>query len=130
MRGLHLISFNIDLAFISKRKLFFIFSTFLVLLSIGMFFINGLNYGIDFKGGIMMEIRTQKPADIGSMRKVLGNLGLGEISLQEFGQPTDILIRIQRQDGGEKAQQVAIEKVKTVYKEKKSKPKLNNYDDY
>jgi len=114
MRGLHLIPTNIDLDFISKRKLFFIFSALLVAFSIGMFLTKGLSYGIDFKGGIMIEIRTEKPADIGDMRKTLGALDLGEVALQTFGEPTDVLIRIQRQKGDEKAQQEAVEKVKSV----------------
>jgi len=118
MRGLHLVPANIDLSFISKKTLFFAFSTILILGSIIMFLANGLNYGIDFKGGIMIEVRTEKAADIGAMRKNLGSLGLGEVALQEFGQPTDVLIRIQRQDGGEKAQQEAVSKVKSALGEK------------
>jgi preprotein translocase subunit SecF len=114
MRGLHLIPGNINLAFIPKRTLFFVFSMFLILGSVGILLSKGLNFGIDFKGGIMIEVRTEQAADIGAMRKTLGSLGLGEVSLQEFGQPTDVLIRIQRQDGGEKAQQLAIEKAKSV----------------
>jgi preprotein translocase subunit SecF len=90
------------------------FSALLVLASIFMFLGKGLNYGIDFKGGIMLEVRTEKASDIAEMRSILGNLGLGEVSLQEFGQPTDILIRIQRQDGDEKAQQEAINKIKAI----------------
>ena len=114
MRGLHLIPANINLAFISKRKLFFVFSALLVAFSIGMFLTKGLSYGIDFKGGIMIEIRTEKAVDIGDMRKTLGSLDLGEVALQTFGQPTDVLIRIQRQEGDEKAQQEAVQKVKAV----------------
>jgi preprotein translocase subunit SecF len=114
MSALNLIPAKINLAFIPKRKIFMAFSALLVLASIFMFLGKGLNYGIDFKGGIMLEVRTEKAADIAEMRSKLGNLGLGEVSLQEFGQPTDILIRIQRQDGDEKAQQVAINKIKAT----------------
>jgi preprotein translocase subunit SecF len=114
MPTLNLIPANINLAFIPKRKIFMAFSALLVLASVFMFLVKGLNYGIDFKGGIMLEVRTEKAADIAEMRSKLGNLGLGEVSLQEFGQPTDILIRIQRQDGDEKAQQVAINKIKAT----------------
>jgi preprotein translocase subunit SecF len=114
MSALNLIPANINLAFIPKRKIFMAFSALLVLASIFMFLGKGLNYGIDFKGGIMLEVRTEKAADIAEMRSILGSLGLGEVSLQEFGQPTDILIRIQRQDGDEKAQQEAINKIKAI----------------
>jgi preprotein translocase subunit SecF len=114
MSALNLIPANINLAFIPKRKIFMAFSALLVLASIFMFLGKGLNYGIDFKGGIMLEVRTEKTADIAEMRSILGSLSLGEVSLQEFGQPTDILIRIQRQDGDEKAQQEAINKIKAI----------------
>ena len=114
MPALNLIPANINLAFIPKRKIFMAFSALLVLVSIFMFLGKGLNYGIDFKGGIMLEVRTEKAADIAEMRSILGSLGLGEVSLQEFGQPTDVLIRIQRQDGDEKAQQEAINKIKAI----------------
>jgi len=114
MPALNLIPANINLAFIPKRKIFMVFSALLVLASIFMFLGKGLNYGIDFKGGIMLEVRTEKASDIAEMRSILGSLSLGEVSLQEFGQPTDILIRIQRQDGDEKAQQEAINKIKAI----------------
>ena len=91
---------------------FFGFSLLLILASIVIFIARDLNYGIDFQGGILVEVRVDRAGKLGEMRQRLTNLGLGEVSLQEFGAPTDILIRIQKQAGGEKAQQAAIDKVK------------------
>jgi preprotein translocase subunit SecF len=118
MRHLHLIPAGTKLDFISKKIAFFAFSICLLIASISIFGVNGLNYGIDFKGGIMMEVRSNTgPADISALRSQLSDLGLGEISIQEFGEPEEVLIRIQRQDGDEKAQQAAVQAVKSQLKE-------------
>ncbi|RMD61852.1 MAG: protein translocase subunit SecF, partial [Alphaproteobacteria bacterium] len=68
--------------------------------------------GVDFRGGIMIEVQTREPADLAQLRRLLGNLGLGEVTLQEFGSDTDILINVQRQAGDETAQVKAIETIK------------------
>ncbi len=70
----------------------------MVIASLGLFFTQGLNFGIDFKGGTLIEIGTNGPADIAGLRNVIGNLDLGEVQIQEFGSPEDVLIRV-----GEKA---------------------------
>ncbi len=108
MKALHIVPHDVDLTFISKRLIFFAVSGFLILASIGLVMTKGLNFGIDFKGGILVEVRTEGPADIGAMRDQLSTLGLGEVSLQEFGLPTDVLIRIQRQEGDGDAQNRAV----------------------
>jgi preprotein translocase subunit SecF len=112
MKPLNLIPGKPNLDFAGKRIIFFGFSILLIITSIVLFIARDLNYGIDFQGGILVEVRVDEGGKIGEMRKQLSNLGLGEVALQEFGAPTDILIRIQKQDGGEKAQQAAIDKVK------------------
>ncbi|HEY9079860.1 protein translocase subunit SecF [Magnetovibrio sp.] len=103
-----------NFGFVSKRMIFFAFSALLVAASIGLFFTKGLSYGIDFTGGIMIEVRTPAPNQIGEMRSKLNQLDLGSIELQEFGAPDDILIRIPAQEGGEKANQAAVNAVKVA----------------
>ena len=115
MKPLNLIPADTNIQFMSKRVIFFVISAFLVLASIGVVASKGLNFGIDFKGGILIEVRTEGPADVSAMRGQLGALGLGDISLQEFGAPTDVLIRIQRQEGDDDAQQKAVEAVKAEF---------------
>jgi preprotein translocase subunit SecF len=83
-----------------------------IILSLVLFFTLGLNYGVDFKGGSMIEVQsTAGPADLSSLRDKLGRLGLGEVQIQTFGAPTDVLIRVEQQPGGEGAQQAALKKV-------------------
>ena len=100
--------------FLRWRLALFAISAALILASIGFYFAKGLNYGIDFEGGVLVEVRTPAPADLSAMRATLGDLGLGEVALQEFGTPTDVLIRVQKQDGGEAAQQRAVEAVRNA----------------
>jgi preprotein translocase subunit SecF len=73
----------------------------------------GLNLGIDFIGGTLIEIQAKSgPADLGAMRTKLNQLELGDVQLQQFGSPSDVVIRIPTQEGGEEAQQQALTKVR------------------
>ena len=114
LRGIRLVPANTSIKFVRWRKVFFLFSAMLVSASLALFAVKGLNYGIDFKGGILLDVRTDGAADLASMRSALSGLGLGEVALQEFGAPNDVLIRLQKQVGGEEAQQAAVTKVKEV----------------
>jgi SecD/SecF fusion protein len=80
--------------------------------SVILFFVPGLNYGIDFAGGIQLELKTNGPADFGKLRSDLDKLGFGAVHLQEFGATDQVLVRMDRQPGGDEAQQAAIAKVK------------------
>lgn len=112
MKLLKLVPDSTNIQFIRRRFVAFAFSSLLILGSVGLYFGQGLNLGIDFLGGILIEARTDGPADIAAFRNDLGGLGLGEVSIQEFGSTNDVLIRIQRQDGDGNAQQAAIEAAK------------------
>ena len=98
MWTLKLVPAETKVDFIRLHIASFIVSISLVIASLGLFFTQGLNFGIDFKGGTLIEIGTNGPADIAGLRDVIGNLDLGEVQIQEFGSPEDVLIRV-----GEKA---------------------------
>lgn len=100
---------NTAFDFLQQIRVAAAFSVILLLASIGLFFGKGLNLGIDFRGGILIEAQSQTSAEITEIRSGLSRLDLGDISLQSFGSERDILIRVQRQEGDETAQIAAIQ---------------------
>jgi preprotein translocase SecF subunit len=118
MWRLRLIPDKTDIPFLRWRKGLFAFSIALAIISVVLLFAKGLNFGIDFEGGILIEVGTERPADIADMRVTLGDLGLGEVNLQEFGSVTEVLIRIERQPGDSEAQQVAVTVVREALEKK------------
>jgi preprotein translocase SecF subunit len=86
-------------------------SAVLSIASVVLFFTPGLNYGLDFRGGIVMEVRTTEPANFGALREGVEGLGLGSVALQQFGSPTEVLIRLEQQPD-EQGQQRAVAAVR------------------
>jgi len=96
----HLIRHRTSFDFLGKRKIALILSTAINVLSLVGVFVLGLNFGIDFEGGIAIQVRAkQGDIHLEQLRSTVGNLGLGEVSLQEFGDSRSALIRVQRQEG-------------------------------
>lgn len=85
--------------FMSKRKLAVTFSALLILISIGSLATRGLNFGLDFTGGTLIELGYSHPADLTVIRSTLEQSGFPEAVAQHFGTAKDILIRIAPQEG-------------------------------
>ena len=99
--------FNFD--FIGKRRIAGIVSLVIIIASLGSLAVQKLNFGIDFAGGILLEVRADQQVDVSAIRSEIGALGLGDISITTFGDTgRDLSIRIQRQEGGEAAQVAAL----------------------
>ena len=101
--------------FIQFRRISFPVSAALSIMAIVLYFTHGLNFGIDSRGGTLVEVQSKAgAADLAGMRQKIGTLGLTEFQLQQFGDERGVLIRIAQQPGGEGAQQEAVQKVRGV----------------
>ena len=115
LKPIHLIPENTSINFLSLKSIFLSVSLIVVLISIISSWIIGLNFGIDFRGGVLLELRSKNGfANISELRSKLSEFDLGEVSIQEFGKPTDVLVRIQKQDGDEKSQDAKFNQVKEM----------------
>jgi len=112
----HLVPADTRIDFMRFHKPAFILSVIMVIGSIVLIFTKGLNYGIDFAGGVLMEVQSKQEqvVDLGQLRGTLDGLEIGEITLQTFGTPNTVLIRIPQQAGGDEATQAAVAKLKTT----------------
>jgi preprotein translocase subunit SecF len=115
VRLLRIVPDDTKFDFVQFRRITFPVSAVMSIAAMLLFFFVGLNYGIDFVGGTLLEVQSKAgPADLARMRSTLNALELGEVQLQQFGTPNDVLIRIQQQPGGEEAQQQAVQKVRNA----------------
>ena len=95
---LKLVPQDTKIPFISARKIAYVLSTLMIIGSVFLYVSKGLNFGIDFKGGFLIEAHFEQTADLSELREISGNLGLGEVSLQTFGDDNQVLIRIEYQE--------------------------------
>jgi preprotein translocase SecF subunit len=115
MKLLRLIPDGTKIPFMSWRRVTFPLALILVVSSLAGWAVFGFNYGIDFVGGTVIEVRSKTgPADTHAIRQKIEALHIGEVQIQSFGGPEDALVRIGYQEGGEQAQQAAIGKVRDV----------------
>jgi preprotein translocase subunit SecF len=113
VRLLRIVPDDTKFDFMRFRRISFPVSAILSVLAIVAYFTFGLNFGIDFIGGTLLEVQTKSgPADLAQIRTTLNALNLGDVQLQQFGGPSDVLIRIPQQAGGDEAQQAALTKVR------------------
>lgn len=112
IKGRTLIPLDVHLPLMSLARVCFAISMVAMVVSVGLFAIRGLNYGVDFKGGTMIEVKSKEAtANIADIRKRVSGLGLGDVQIQSFGSPQDVLIRVEAQSGGDEAQQAVLKKV-------------------
>lgn len=83
-----------QLDFLGKRKLAFIFSSILLLISVVSFFVNGLSLGIDFTGGSIYEMHFNQSVDLNKMRQTLAEKGFADANVQHFGNSEEVLLRL------------------------------------
>jgi preprotein translocase subunit SecF len=106
---------NVKLGFMQLRSVTYPLSALLSILSVVAFLTLGLNYGIDFAGGTLMELRAKTgQADLVSLRALGDKLQLGEVEVQAFGENQDVTVRVRLQPGGDAAQQEIVQKIRVA----------------
>ena len=115
MKLLRLTPENTKFPFMRFRRVSYPFSAFLSICSVVLFIVWGMNFGIDFAGGTLMELRAKNgTADISLLRNIAEHLGVGDVGVQSFGNKSDVTLRFGVQPGGDAAQAAAVDKVKTA----------------
>jgi preprotein translocase subunit SecF len=114
MRRLRLVPDDTRVPFFRYRWIAFAWSVVVLAGTILLVATSGLNLGVDFRGGVLLEVRTPGPADLALMRSTLGELDLGDVSLQTAGGDDQVMIRARAPEGDPAGQQAAVERIKAA----------------
>lgn len=118
MKLLRIVPDGTNFGFMRFRRISFPFSALMSVVSVVLFLAIGMNFGIDFRGGTLMELKAKTGvADLGLMRDMAEHLGVGDVEVQGFGTPADVTLRIGLQPGGDPAQQAAVKRVRDAFGE-------------
>jgi preprotein translocase subunit SecF len=116
MKLLKLVPDGTNFRILRWRNIAMAISVLLILASIALIAIRGLNFGVDFAGGLMMEVRFDKPADLDQLRRTVSSAGAGDGALQSFGDPRTVAIRLPLPPGNEDAVQKVVKQVQATVK--------------
>jgi len=103
MRLLRLVPDNTRIDFVRHRTIAFVVTGLLLAVTVAALLTRGLNLGVDFAGGTLIEVRADHALDIGALRVKLAAIGLGDFELQQFGEGNDLSIRVERKPEAESA---------------------------
>ncbi len=94
--SLQLIPADVNIDFVGKRKFFVLLSTAINIAAILLLIFKGLNYGVDFNGGTVVQLRVTRPTTADELRHAMQPLDLGEITVQDFGGAGQYLVRFEK----------------------------------
>ena len=114
MRLIKLVPDNTNIRFVAVRRIAFTVTLILSILAVGLVFVRGLNFGVDFMGGVAIEEKFASPPAIDKVRATIERLGVGEPAIQQFGDPTLVSIRLPVPEGDSGATDRLVERVKSA----------------
>ncbi|HEU0097940.1 MAG TPA: protein translocase subunit SecF [Allosphingosinicella sp.] len=118
MRLIKLIPDDTNLDFLRWRNVAIVFSTLLIIASVALVAVKGLNFGVDFEGGQVIRTTFAQPPSLDKLREDVSAFGLGDPSISEFGSPREIAIRLPLPEGGEEGANAAASKIRQSLQQK------------
>src|SRR3546814_18585475 len=115
MKLLKIVPDNTQFRFVRLRWIAFGLTLLLTIASISLIATRGLNLGVDFVGGLMIEAGFEKPVPLDDLRRELGAMNVGDVSLQQFGAPNNVAIRLPLPPGDDAAVQTGVKRVQAAF---------------